>query len=41
VTAKVIDVRLLAGTDDIPLDLALDVDVPAEYWNEGKKARPL
>ncbi|MDP9355680.1 MAG: hypothetical protein M3R02_10455 [Chloroflexota bacterium] len=34
VTARVINVRLLAGYSDIPTALCLDVDVPAEYWGE-------
>ncbi len=35
VNARVIGVRLLAGDNQTPVDVCLDVEVPAEYWEEG------
>ena len=32
VSATVVGVRLLAGSDHVPVAVCLDVDVPAAYW---------
>ncbi|MBW3634501.1 MAG: hypothetical protein KY456_15900, partial [Chloroflexi bacterium] len=34
VSATVVGVRLLAGSDHVPVALCLDVDVPEAYWEE-------
>jgi hypothetical protein len=34
VHATVVGVRLLAGSDHVPVAVCLDVDVPAAYWDE-------
>lgn len=40
VNAKVVGVRLLAGTNRFPAHVCLDVDVPAEYWDAVEKGAP-
>jgi hypothetical protein len=34
VSATVVGVRLLAGSDHVPVAVCLDVDVPEAYWEE-------
>jgi hypothetical protein len=34
VRATVVGVRLLAGSDQVPVVVCLDVDVPESYWEE-------
>jgi hypothetical protein len=34
VTATVVGVRLLAGSDHVPVAVCLDVEVPEAYWEE-------
>ena len=34
VKATVVGVRLLAGSDHVPVAVCLDVDVPEAYWEE-------
>jgi hypothetical protein len=33
VSAIVVGVRLSAGAEETPVEVCLDVDVPAEYWD--------
>jgi hypothetical protein len=34
VSATVVGVRLLAGSEHVPVAVCLDVDVPEAYWEE-------
>ena len=36
VNATVVGVRLLAGNTMIPVQVSIDVDVPAEYWGDNE-----
>ncbi len=37
INAVVIGVRLLAGNENIPVNVCLDVEVPAAYWDEEER----